>query len=72
MFITPAGPEELTLPAMSPEQRNYSFYRQCMTPDFSGQWGLNRLVQTRGLTHSRTVVRMQQRGMPDLYTNKHG
>ena len=50
-FIMLAGPEELTLLALSPKQRSYRAFRQCITPDFSGQcWLLIRSDQIRSVT----------------------
>ena len=66
-FILPVGPEELTLQALSPEQRGYrGFYR-----DYSGQhWLLIGWFKLRGFVHVGTAVKMG-RAMPDLYMDRH-
>ena len=51
------GPEELTLQALSPEQRDYSFYRQTVL--------LIGWSKLRGFVCMTTAVRMG-RGMSDL------
>ena len=47
-FIIPAGPEELTLQALSPKQRGYRvfIYKQAWLSGFVGLQGLGRLQRT--------------------------
>ena len=67
-FIMLAGPEELTLQALSPLPKGLqSFYRQ----DCSGQhWLLIGWFKLRGFTHEGTAIKMG-RGMSDLYTDRY-